>query len=43
MMKPLPSVYLFEEFGAIKIPTTFNDMEQFSKDMSILMNFQVLI
>ncbi|CAJ0842573.1 17675_t:CDS:2 [Entrophospora sp. SA101] len=40
MMRPLPSVYLFEEFGAIKIPITFDDMEQFSKDMTILMNFQ---
>lgn len=37
------SVYLFEEFGTIKIPTTFDDMEQFSEDMSVLMNFQVLL
>ncbi|CAG8608536.1 20013_t:CDS:2 [Gigaspora rosea] len=40
-MRPLPSVYLFEEFGTIKIPTTFDDMEQFSEDISVLMNFQV--
>ncbi|CAG8787917.1 15314_t:CDS:10, partial [Gigaspora margarita] len=40
MVRPLPSVYLFEEFGTIKIPTTFDDMEQFSEDMSVLMNFQ---
>ncbi|KAF0489576.1 hypothetical protein F8M41_022049 [Gigaspora margarita] len=40
MMKPLPSVYVSEEFGSIKILITFNDMEQFSKDMLILMNFQ---
>ncbi|RIB27457.1 hypothetical protein C2G38_2160553 [Gigaspora rosea] len=31
MVRPLPSIYLYEEFVSIKIPTTFDDMEEFAK------------
>jgi len=31
MVWPLPSMYLYDEFVSFKIPTTFNDMEQFTK------------
>ncbi|CAJ0758215.1 2841_t:CDS:2 [Entrophospora sp. SA101] len=41
MRKPFPCVYLYEKFGKIKIPITFNDMEQFSEDITTLMNFQI--
>ena len=41
MVRPLPSIYLYEEFVSIKIPTTFDDMEEFAKSMSTLMDFQV--
>ncbi|CAG8723305.1 3039_t:CDS:2, partial [Funneliformis caledonium] len=40
MVRPLPSVYLYEEFVCIKIPTSFDDIEQFSMDMKMLMDFQ---
>ncbi|GES89415.1 hypothetical protein GLOIN_2v1776381 [Rhizophagus clarus] len=40
MVRPLPSIYLYEEFVSIKIPTTFDDMEEFAKSMSTLMDFQ---
>jgi len=39
MIRPFPSIYLYERFGTIRIPTTFDDMEQFSEDITILMNF----
>ncbi|CAB4423614.1 unnamed protein product [Rhizophagus irregularis] len=41
MVRPLPSIYLYNEFVSLKIPTSFDDMEKFAKDMSILMDFQV--
>ncbi|CAJ0840970.1 17585_t:CDS:2, partial [Entrophospora sp. SA101] len=41
MIRPFPCVYLYEKFGKIKIPITFNDMEQFSEDITTLMNFQI--
>ncbi|RGB26627.1 hypothetical protein C1646_674631 [Rhizophagus diaphanus] len=40
MVRPLPSVYLYDEFACIKIPTSFDDMEQFAIDMKILMDLQ---
>ncbi|CAG8633725.1 5566_t:CDS:10 [Funneliformis mosseae] len=40
MVRPLPSVYLYNEFVNLKLPNTFNDMEQFSLDIKILMDFQ---
>ena len=41
MVRPLPSVYLYNEFTHIKIPKNFIDMEQFAIDMKMLMDFQV--
>ncbi|CAG8534790.1 12815_t:CDS:2, partial [Acaulospora morrowiae] len=41
LIRPLPSIYLYEEFVNIKIPMTFDDMEEFAKSMPILMDFQV--
>ncbi|CAG8534699.1 10406_t:CDS:2, partial [Ambispora leptoticha] len=41
MVRPLPSIYLYEEFVSIKIPMTFDDMEEFAKSMQTLMDFQV--
>ncbi|CAG8573636.1 16273_t:CDS:2, partial [Acaulospora colombiana] len=40
MVRPLPSIYLYDEFACIKLPRTFDDMEQFSMDIAILMDFQ---
>ncbi|CAG8725168.1 9644_t:CDS:2, partial [Acaulospora morrowiae] len=40
MVRPLPSIYLYEEFVSIKIPMTFDDMEEFAKSMQTLMDFQ---
>lgn len=40
MVRPLPSVYLYDEFVNLKLPNTFNDMEQFALDIKILMDFQ---
>jgi len=40
MVRPLPSVYLYNEFLHIKIPKNFNDMEQLAIDMKALMDFQ---
>ncbi|CAG8683613.1 8967_t:CDS:2, partial [Acaulospora morrowiae] len=40
MVRPLPSIYLYDEFACIKLPNSFDDMEQFATDMAILMNFQ---
>ncbi|GBB89549.1 hypothetical protein RclHR1_16270003 [Rhizophagus clarus] len=40
MVRPLPSIYLYNEFVSFKMPTSFDDMERFAKDMSTLMDFQ---
>ncbi|CAG8746554.1 9617_t:CDS:2, partial [Acaulospora colombiana] len=40
MARPLPSIYLYDEFACIKLPNSFDDMEQFATDMAFLMNFQ---
>ncbi|CAB4426372.1 unnamed protein product [Rhizophagus irregularis] len=40
MVRPLPSVYLYNEFVNLMLPNTFNDMEQFSLDIKTLMDFQ---
>ncbi|CAG8743804.1 10156_t:CDS:2, partial [Dentiscutata erythropus] len=40
MVRPLPSIYLDNEFACIKLPNSFDDMDQFAMDMAILMNFQ---
>ncbi|RHZ88062.1 hypothetical protein Glove_26g296 [Diversispora epigaea] len=40
MVRPLPSIYLYDEFARIKLPNSFDDMEQFATNMAILMNFQ---
>ena len=41
MVRPLPTVYLYDEFVNLKLPNTFNDMEQFALNIKILMDFQV--
>ncbi|CAI2188665.1 18162_t:CDS:2 [Funneliformis geosporum] len=33
-------IYLYEEFVCIKIPTSFDDIEQFAMNMKMLMDFQ---
>ncbi|CAG8672403.1 15748_t:CDS:10, partial [Funneliformis caledonium] len=38
--RPLPSIYLYDEFACIKIQNSFDDMEQFAIDMKMLMDFQ---
>ncbi|GBB96202.1 hypothetical protein RclHR1_02700004 [Rhizophagus clarus] len=40
LARPLPSLYLYDEFACIKIPNSFDDMEQFAVDMKMLMDFQ---
>ncbi|CAG8508986.1 3831_t:CDS:10 [Ambispora leptoticha] len=40
MVRPLPSIYLYDEFACIKLPNSFDHMEQFATEMAILMNFQ---
>ncbi|CAG8676066.1 15024_t:CDS:2, partial [Acaulospora colombiana] len=39
-VRPLPKIYMLQQFGRIKIPATFGDFEQFSKDMICLMDWQ---
>lgn len=39
MVRPLPSVYLYDEFSCIQLPNSFEDMSQFATDEAILMNF----
>ena len=41
MIQPLPSIYLYDEFACIKLPRTFDDMEQFAMEIAVLMDFQV--
>ncbi|CAG8573497.1 13901_t:CDS:2, partial [Ambispora leptoticha] len=40
IVRPLPTIYILEQFGRIKIPATFGNFEQFSKDMICLMDWQ---
>ncbi|CAG8614789.1 7829_t:CDS:2, partial [Diversispora eburnea] len=39
-IRPLPTIYMLQQFLHVKIPATFGDFEQFSKDMMCLMNWQ---
>jgi hypothetical protein len=43
LIRPLPSVYLLNRFMCTKVPETFDDFEQFAKDMVELINWQVWI
>ncbi|CAJ0845237.1 17235_t:CDS:2 [Entrophospora sp. SA101] len=40
-IRPLLSIYILQSFTNIKIPVSFNNFEQFAKNMVDLMNFQV--
>ncbi|CAG8592873.1 8610_t:CDS:2, partial [Acaulospora morrowiae] len=37
LVRPLPSIYILQQFTRIKIPVSFDDFEQFAKDMMDLM------
>ncbi|CAG8601791.1 16912_t:CDS:2, partial [Acaulospora colombiana] len=41
LVRSLPSIYILQKFTHIKIPVSFDDFEQFAKDMADLMNWQV--
>ena len=43
IVRPLPSIYILQQFIRIKIPVSFDDFEQFAKDMVDLMSWQVTI
>ncbi|CAG8707867.1 14952_t:CDS:2, partial [Funneliformis caledonium] len=40
LVRLLPSIYILQQFIRIKIPVSFDDFEQFAKDMVDLMNWQ---
>ncbi|CAG8483342.1 5346_t:CDS:2 [Ambispora leptoticha] len=40
LIRPLPKIYMLQQFGRIKIPVTFSDFEQFSRDIICLMDWQ---
>ncbi|CAG8631413.1 1750_t:CDS:10, partial [Paraglomus occultum] len=40
LVRPLPTIYVLQQFLRIKIPVTFADFEQFSKDIICLMDWQ---
>ncbi|CAG8512388.1 6209_t:CDS:2, partial [Ambispora leptoticha] len=40
LVRPLPTIYMLQQFGCIKISATFGDFKQFSKDMIYLMDWQ---
>ncbi|CAG8630309.1 8090_t:CDS:2, partial [Diversispora eburnea] len=40
LVRSLPTIYMLQQFLCVKIPATFDDFEQFSKDMMCLMNWQ---
>ncbi|CAI2178565.1 2598_t:CDS:2, partial [Funneliformis geosporum] len=40
LVRPLPSIYILQQFICIKIPVSFDDFEQFAKDMADLMSWQ---
>ena len=43
LVRLLPSIYILQQFIRIKIPVSFDDFEQFAKDMVDLMSWQVRI
>lgn len=40
LVRPLPSIYILQQFIRMKIPVSFDDFEQFAKDMVDLMSWQ---
>ncbi|RHZ76989.1 hypothetical protein Glove_186g104 [Diversispora epigaea] len=40
LVRPLPSIYILQQFTRIKIPVSFYDFEQFAKHMTDLMSWQ---
>ena len=43
LVHPLPSIYILQLFTCIKVPVSFDDFEQFAKNIVDLMEWQVWV